>query len=117
MDSLDFPIEHFSLMKDLAVELKAISAQLLRHVYSYEGFGSWWATIEHNNKILRLLFDGRDGVYCLEPAIDPKEPYQWGETTWQLPGSVHAFPIAEISAAILDATKSQKIDLRSPGIP
>ena len=103
---MDFPIEHFSLMKDLATELKAISAQILRHGYSYQGFGSWWMTIDYRNEVFRLVFDGRDDMYSLEKASEREEPHQWLEAVWQVPGTAHQLPIPAILAVLTNTIKS-----------
>ena len=105
MDGPDYPIEHFSLMRDLAVELKSVDAQVLRHAYSYEGFGSWWMTIEHEGEVFRLVFDGRDDLYSIEQATTRKEPYQWREPVWCLSGTTHELPLSAILLVLRDAAK------------
>jgi hypothetical protein len=106
MDAPDFPIEHFSLMRDLAIELKAIRAQILRHAYSYQAFGSWWMTIDHKTEVFRLVFDGREDMYSLERAPEREEPHQWPAPMWQLAGTAHELPIPAILAALLNTTQS-----------
>jgi len=98
MDAPDYPVEHFSLMKGLAVELQAIRDQVLRHPYSYHSFGSWWMTIDYQGGVFRLAFDGRDDTYSIEEAVERQEPYQWGESIWRVSGTSHEFPVSAILA-------------------
>jgi|SRR5688572_4880087 len=96
MEALDYPIEHFSLMRDFAGNLKAISAQILHHEYSYQSFGSWWMTLKHKGEVFRLVFDGRDYTYSIEQAVDRAEPYRWQDPLWQTQGSIHELPATDI---------------------
>jgi hypothetical protein len=67
----DYPIEHFSQMGEFAVALKAVPAQILRHEYFYEGFGSWVTIVRIHGKKYQFTYDGRDRTYTLEAYSDP----------------------------------------------
>ena len=107
MDGIDYPIEHFSLMAELARNLKTVSAQILSHEYSYESFGSWWITLQHKGEAFRLAFDGRDYAYSIQQAIKETRPHQWGEPVWQSRGTIHEIPVAAIVSALNAATGSR----------
>jgi hypothetical protein len=64
----DFPIEHFSLMAEVATLLKEQSAQVLEHHYDYRAFGSWHIEFLKQGKPSRLIFDGRDSIITLEES-------------------------------------------------
>lgn len=83
MDAQDYPINHFDRMKELAVELKSVPAQLLEHEYSYESFGSWSLVFRCQGQVFRLTFDGKERWYVLQESAERKAPYQWNEIVWE----------------------------------
>lgn len=68
MTAADYRIAHFRMMEQIADRLRDISAELLRHEYLYESFGSWLFNFERNGKIFRITLDGRDYLLGLEKA-------------------------------------------------
>jgi hypothetical protein len=100
MEPQDYPIAHFNQTAELATALKSLPAQILEHQYSYEGFGSWWATVRHRGVCYRIVLDGRDGQVSIEcsssEAIRP-----WDKTLWERSVGVGSqLPVAEVVGAI-----------------
>jgi len=96
MNAFDYPIHNFAQIKELAIALKAISAQILHYEYSHESFGSWFLTVRRDGKMYRVLFDGKDRMYSLEVASDRRNPYLWDRTIWQHPDQLNEIPIQPI---------------------
>lgn len=76
MDALDYPIEHFSLMSEIAKRMKGMSAQILRHEYNYESFGSWWFTFRWHGDLHRVLYDGKEFTLTVETAVERQKSTQ-----------------------------------------
>jgi hypothetical protein len=84
MESQDYPIHHFEKMRALATMLAALPAQVLEHVYSFDSFGSWTMIVRCKGRLLRLVFDGRDGEYFLEQSASHERPYVWDQPPWRM---------------------------------
>jgi hypothetical protein len=66
MEGPDYPIEHFKLMVSVSEHLKSAAAQILKHEYHYQTFGSWWTVFRRHGEKYRLIFDGRDTLLILQ---------------------------------------------------
>jgi hypothetical protein len=108
MDSHDYPVAHFELMRELAKRLKQLPAQILDHSYSYEAFGSWSVTLRYKDRVSRFSLDGRDGAIVLEQSAAPKAPYAWKNQLWLRPTSGSMDPIATICNALLQSDESRR---------
>ena len=101
----DYPVRHFSQMQDLAVALKTVTAQVLRHEYSYESFGSWLTVIRRRGKKYQFTFDGRDQLYTMEACSDNQLSSQQ-RLLWKYSGNSEVIPITEmIDALVTDVTE------------
>jgi hypothetical protein len=83
MDAPDYPIRHFARMADFAAALKPLPAQVLEHSYSYESFGSWWATIRYRGMFFRVVFDGKEGRLAVQRSVSREAPHVWGSAVWE----------------------------------
>lgn len=70
-------------MKELALGLKALPAQVLDHKYSYESFGSWSLLFRYKGRPFRIVFDGKEEKCALERGVGRKAPYDWQCTLWE----------------------------------
>jgi hypothetical protein len=70
-------------MGRLAAGLKAMPAQVLEHIYSYESFGSWAVIIRYRGQPFRVVFDGKENEYLLERSTSRELPYRWQCLSWQ----------------------------------
>lgn len=68
---------HFTRMAELASQLRAISAEMLEHEYSYESFGSWWVAVRCCGTVFRICFDGKEQLLYFERSESKKPPYEW----------------------------------------
>ena len=96
MDAPDYPIRNFAQIRELAIALKEISAQVLQYEYSHESFGSWFLTLRREGKVYRVLFDGKDSVYSIEVSGNKRSPYHWDRTIWQHSDQMQEIPIQTI---------------------
>jgi hypothetical protein len=76
MNALDYPIDHFSLLFEIAKRMKGMSAQILRHEYHYESFGSWWFTFRRHGELHRLLYDGKEFMLTVETVVERQKSTQ-----------------------------------------
>jgi hypothetical protein len=95
MEAQDDPIRHFKGMVDLATALKAIPAQVIESVYSYESCGSWSITLRCRGVTVRAVHDGRDREVSLQRSRTRKPPHEWDEPVWRRP-----LPAGELDAAL-----------------
>lgn len=79
MESHDYPIEHFELMRELATQLKSVSILILEHNYNYESFGSWWFTFMLRGERYRIVYDGKNYFLNLEQNIGRGFKAEWRE--------------------------------------
>jgi hypothetical protein len=101
VNALDYPIEHFEQMFRLAIALKDSSAQIVEHLYHYHAFGSWCTIVRHRERLLRIVFEGRDYEYVLQESATRKQPYQWDGLLWRHRVSAgEELPVADLTAAI-----------------
>jgi hypothetical protein len=78
MEAQDYPVAHFNGMERLALALKALTAQLLEHQYSYESFGNWSIVLKHKGHVAQVTFGGRGKHVGLRRSTDRKPPYSYG---------------------------------------
>ncbi len=74
MDTGEYPVRHFELMKQIAVALSKLPAQILTHEYTCEAFGSWLLTFRYGGFPLGLIFDGRDNHLSLHKSDKKRLP-------------------------------------------
>ena len=92
---------HFSQMRDLATTLGAVRAQVLRHEYSYEAFGSWSTMVRYKGRNYQFSFDGRDELYSVDAVSETDIPHG-SHTLFQQTGRSGDIPIAGMVSAIED---------------
>ena len=96
----DYPVRHFSQMQDLAVALRTVTAQILRHEYYYESFGSWLTVIRRRGKKYQFTFDGRDQLYTMEASSD-NQPSSQNRLLWKYSANSETIPIAVLIYALV----------------
>ena len=78
MEPQDYAISHFDGMSRLGRALKELPAQILRHEYHGEAFGSWLLTFRYRGSVAELAFDGKDDLLQLRRSADRHPPYGFG---------------------------------------
>ena len=101
MESQAYPVEHFSVMAELARRLGALPAQVLEHQYSYRDFGSWWTQVQHKGTTFRIVFDGKERLLLLERASTSIAPGAWDLVAkWGAPGGLQGQQTEELVAQL-----------------
>jgi hypothetical protein len=77
----DLPIRHFDQMAAFASALKALPAQMTRHLYEYEAFGSWECVLRFHDETLRVVHDGRDSVIVVQKSSEKSGPHR--QNSWK----------------------------------
>jgi hypothetical protein len=77
-EARDHPVEHFRLMVGLAKELQTLPAQIVKHAYHHDAFGSWCTTVRRRGLLFRIVFDGKERRVRLDRETAPKTD-QWAE--------------------------------------
>jgi hypothetical protein len=103
MSALDYAIQHFQRMAELAEALKALPAEILEHHYHYSTMGSWWTLLRCKGVRMQLVFDGRDDLYSLQCSAARKPPDAWGPDFWTRSDPGREIPVAEIVHAVREA--------------
>jgi hypothetical protein len=85
MEPQDYPIRHFEALAAFATALKAVPAQILDSVYSYESFGSWSITLRCKRITVRAMHEGKGGEVSLQRSRVRKPPHDWEEPLWRWP--------------------------------
>jgi hypothetical protein len=98
------PAEHFRLMVGLAEELRTVPAQIVKHAYHHDAFGSWCTTVRHRGLLFRIVFDGKERRARLERETAAKTD-QWSElcslpTTDQVGAQAIPDILARLRAAV-----------------
>ena len=81
MDGVDYPLEHFQLMAEVARYLRSLETQMLEATYAFSSFGSWSFVFQIKGENFRIVWDGRDAELLLEADRGYKAPfsYEWTE--------------------------------------
>jgi hypothetical protein len=95
-------------MREVALELKAMPAQVLEHHYSYESFGSWFLVFRYRGRPFRIVFDGKEQLCVVEESVTQKAPYRWERTIWQKNGESDLVPLADLIITVRGEGNSAK---------
>ena len=99
LEAQDYPIEHFELMRQLALALKDLPAQIQDHGYSYESFGSWYVVVRCKGVYWRFGLDGKEGMFFLQRSSSRKPPHHWSGVDWGNNAPQPGASAAEIAGA------------------
>ena len=88
----EYPILHFQQMKELAIELEKLPAQIEDHKYYYNTFGSWETTLRYKGNQISIIYDGKEYEFLVQHSssaisIKPEKP-------------IESLPVLEIIEAI-----------------
>lgn len=78
MNAQDYPIAHFEFMSRLTDAFAGLQAQLLRHNYDYEHFGSWEFLVRYRGRVSDVSYDGKESEMAIRYSTDRKPPYNFG---------------------------------------
>lgn len=87
-------------MVRLSEALRAVPAQLTKHEYSYEDFGSWWTVLRIGGERWRLTFDRRERRLGLQRGTFSTAIPSWGEDVWSHSMAATDPSVSEIVEAI-----------------
>ena len=85
MHSHDYTIAHFEQMKELAVRLAELPAEIRLHEYNYEVFGSWILELRFKGIRFRLVYDGKENELRLDNRDVPRDASGFGPHVWRSP--------------------------------
>ena len=88
----EYPILHFQQMKDLAIEIQKLPAQIEDHKYYYSSFGSWETKIRYKGKPISIVYDGKDHELLVQHSSN--------SISLEIEKPLESFPVLEIIEAI-----------------